>query len=157
DAAGKLLEPNGERYIKNAAQMRELFQDLPEAITNTCRLAERLEFTLDNLGYEFPVYPVPPEHTLDSFLPLKPFDGAKKRYRGKIPERVRAQLEKELALIAKLDVAGYFLIVWDIIQFCGAEKIMAQGRGSAANSTICFCLGITAADPLKFETLFERF
>ena len=157
DAAGKLLEPNGERYLKNAAQMRELFQDLPEAIANTCRLAERLDFTLENLGYEFPAYPVPQGHTLDSFLRQQAFDGAKRRYSGKVPGKVRAQLEKELALIAKLDVAGYFLIVWDIVEFCRAAKIMAQGRGSAANSTICFCLGITAVDPLKFETLFERF
>jgi error-prone DNA polymerase len=157
DAAGKLLEPNGERYLKNAAQMRGLFSDLPEAIANTRRLADRLDFTLENLGYEFPAYPVPAGHDLDSFLRLQAFAGAKKRYGATVSEKVRSQLERELALIARLKVAGYFLIVWDIIEFCRNTKIMAQGRGSAANSTICFCLGITAVDPLKFETLFERF
>jgi error-prone DNA polymerase len=156
DAAGKLLEQNAERYLKSAAQMCELFHDLPEAITNTVRFAERLDFTLDNLGYEFPSFPVPPEHTMDSLLREKAFAGAMKRY-GEVPEKVRGQLERELALIQKLKVAGYFLIVWDIVEFCRENDIMAQGRGSAANSTVCFCLGITAVDPLKFHTLFERF
>ena len=156
DAAGKLLEQNGERYLKNAAQMCELFRDLPEAIENTVRLAERLDFTLENLGYEFPAFPVPPGKTMDSFLREKAFAGAMKRY-GEVPAKVRGQLEQELALIAKLKVAGYFLIVWDIVEFCRENNIMAQGRGSAANSTVCFCLGITAVDPLKFHTLFERF
>jgi error-prone DNA polymerase len=156
DAAGKLLEQNGERYLKNAAQMRELFRDLPQGIENTVRLAARLDFTLENLGYEFPSFPVPPGHSMDSFLREQAFAGAQKRY-GTIPEKVRSQLENELALIAKLNVAGYFLIVWDIVEFCRQNNIMAQGRGSAANSTVCFCLGITAVDPLKFNTLFERF
>ncbi len=157
DAAGKLLEPNAERYLKNAAQMRELFCDLPEAVANTARLAERLDFTLENLGYEFPSFPIPPGHTIDSFLREQAFAGARRRYQGTVPAKVRAQLENELALIAKLKVGGYFLIVWDMVNFCAEQKIMAQGRGSAANSTVCFCLGITAVDPLKFNTLFERF
>ncbi|HET7624427.1 MAG TPA: PHP domain-containing protein, partial [Verrucomicrobiae bacterium] len=161
DAAGKLLEQNGERYLKSAAQMRELFRDLPEAISNTVRLAERLDFTLENLGYEFPVFPVPGSAgvSMDSFLREKAFEGARNRYKhlGKIPQKVRAQLENELALIGKLKVAGYFLVVWDIVQFCREQNIMSQGRGSAANSTVCFCLGITNVDPLKFNTLFERF
>jgi error-prone DNA polymerase len=156
DAAGTLLEQNGERYLKSAAQMRALFADLPESIENTTRLAERLDFTLQNLGYEFPAFPVPDGRTMDSFLLKKSFEGARQRY-GHVPEKVRLQLEKELALIQKLKVAGYFLIVWDIVQFCREQKIMAQGRGSAANSTVCFCLGITAVDPLRFNTLFERF
>jgi error-prone DNA polymerase len=156
DAAGTLLEQNGERYLKSGAQMRELFRDLPEAIENTHHLANRLDFTLENLGYEFPAFPVPPEHTMDSYLRLQAFAAARERY-GEIPEKVRAQLENELALITKLKVAGYFLIVWDIVKFCREKNIMAQGRGSAANSTVCFCLGITAVDPLKFHTLFERF
>jgi error-prone DNA polymerase len=159
DAAGKLLEQNAERHLKSAAQMCELFRDLPEAITNTVRLAERLDFRLDNLGYEFPSFPVPQEHTMDSWLREKAFAGARNRYseHAEIPPKVRGQLEQELALIQKLKVAGYFLIVWDIMEFCRENDIMAQGRGSAANSTVCFCLGITAVDPLKFETLFERF
>lgn len=156
DAAGKLLEQNAERYLKNAAQMCELFRDLPEAIRNTVRLAERLDFTLENLSYEFPSYNVPPGHTMDSFLYKQALAGAIKRY-GEVPAKVRTQIEQELALIKKLKVAGYFLIVWDIVEFCRENDIMAQGRGSAANSTVCFCLGITAVDPLKFHTLFERF
>jgi error-prone DNA polymerase len=175
DAAGKLLEQNGERYLKSAAQMRALFRDLPGAVNNTARLAERLDFTLENLGYEFPSFPVPQNsgagfqpanrrqdacatiEAMDSFLREKAFEGARNRYDGKVPEKVRIQLETELTLITKLKVAGYFLIVWDIVQFCREQNIMAQGRGSAANSTVCFCLGITAVDPLKFKTLFERF
>jgi error-prone DNA polymerase len=156
DAAGKLLSPNGERHLKSGAQMRALFADMPEATANTVRLAERLEFTLDHLAYEFPAYPVPPEETMDSFLRQQAWAGARARF-GEIPAKVRTQLETELALIAKLKVAGYFLIVWDIVQFCREQNIMAQGRGSAANSTVCFCLGITAVDPMRFNTLFERF
>ncbi|HEX4262937.1 MAG TPA: error-prone DNA polymerase [Verrucomicrobiae bacterium] len=156
DAAGTLLEQNAERHLKSAAQMCELFRDLPEAITNTVRLAERLNFTLENLGYEFPAYPVKTGETMDKVLREKAFAGAIKRY-NRIPHKVRMQLEQELQLIEKLKVAGYFLIVWDIIEFCRENDIMAQGRGSAANSTVCFCLGITAVDPLRFETLFERF
>jgi error-prone DNA polymerase len=94
---------------------------------------------------------------MDSFLRVQAFAGARDRYHGMVPDKVREQLERELALIQKLGVAGYFLIVWDIIEFCRKNNIMAQGRGSAANSTVCFCLRITAVDPLKFDTLFERF
>ncbi|MGN6554972.1 MAG: DNA polymerase III subunit alpha [Verrucomicrobiota bacterium] len=159
DAAGKLLAQNSERHLKTAAQMTELFRDCPEAIENTVRLAERLEFTLEKLGYEFPAYAVPAGDTMDSVLREQAFAGARNRYRhlGEVPEKVRGQIETELALIQKLKVAGYFLIVWDIVQFCREQNIMAQGRGSAANSTVCFCLGITAVDPLRFNTLFERF
>jgi error-prone DNA polymerase len=156
DAAGKLLSQNGERHLKTAVQMLELFHDCPGAVRNSVRLADRLNFGLENLGYEFPRYEVPEGHTMDSFLREQAFAGARRRY-GEIPEKVRAQLETELALIQKLKVSGYFLIVWDIAQFCREQNIMAQGRGSAANSTVCFCLGITAVDPLKFHTLFERF
>ncbi len=156
DAAGRLLAPNSERHLKRPEQMHELFRDLPEAVENTSRLAERLQFTLDDLGYEFPKYPVPDGHSMDSFLRERAFAGARWRYGG-VPEKVRVQMEHELALIAKLGVAGYFLIVWDIVEFCRTRNIMAQGRGSAANSTVCYCLGITNVDPLRFNTLFERF
>src|SRR5262249_19627535 len=117
DAAGKLLEQNAERHLKSAVQMRELFRDLPEAITNTVRLAEHLDFTLENLGYEFPSFPVPSNQTMDSWLEKQAFAGAIKRY-GEVPSKVRGQLETELGLIKKLKVAGYFLIVWDIVEFC---------------------------------------
>ncbi|MEO6036040.1 MAG: error-prone DNA polymerase [Verrucomicrobiota bacterium] len=157
DAAGKLLAQNSERFLKKEKEMRELFRDLPESIANTSRLAERLEFRLDNLGYEFPRYAVPPVHDANSFLRERSFAGARKRYHGSVPEKVRGQLENELDLIQKLGVAGYFLIVWDIVEFCGEQNILSQGRGSAANSSVCYCLGITNVDPLKFHTLFERF
>ncbi|MDB6025807.1 MAG: dnaE2 [Verrucomicrobiales bacterium] len=157
DNAGKLLAQNSERFLKNEKQMRELFRDLPQAIENTSRLAERLHFSLDNLGYEFPQYAVPAGHNADSFLREQSFAGARKRYQGEVPEKVRGQLESELALIQKLGVSGYFLIVWDIVEFCREQNIMSQGRGSAANSSVCYCLGITNVDPLKFHTLFERF
>lgn len=157
DAAGRLLAPNGERFLKGDAAMRELFRDLPEAVDNTSRLAERLEFTLDDLGYEFPKYPVGPGETMENVLREQTFAGARKRYAGVVPEKVRQQIENELQLINKLGFAGYFLIVADIVKFCRDNDIMAQGRGSAANSSVCFCLGITAVDPLKFHTLFERF
>lgn len=113
DAAGKLLAKNSERHLKTAAQMTELFRDCPEAIGNTVRLAERLEFTLEKLGYEFPAYAVPAGHTMDSFLREQAFAGARNRYQhlGKVPEKVRGQIETELALIQKLKVTGYFLIV----------------------------------------------
>ena len=157
DNAGKLLAQNSERFLKGDRQMRELFRDLPEAIDNSTRLADRLQFSLDNLGYEFPKYPVPPGHDANSFLREQSLAGARKRYAGKIPSKVFQQITNELALIQKLKVAGYFLIVWDIVEFCREQNILSQGRGSAANSSVCYCLGITNVDPLKFHTLFERF
>jgi error-prone DNA polymerase len=156
DAAGKLLTQNAERYLKSDRQMRELFRDLPEAIENTSRVAERLTFSLENLGYEFPEYPVPAGHTMDSFLRTIVWFGAQQRYAA-ISARVKRQLEEELALITKLGFAGYFLIVWDIINFCREHNIMVQGRGSAANSAVCFCLGITPVDPVENHLVFERF
>ena len=157
DAAGKLLAQNSERFLKSDAQMRELFRDLPEAVNNTSRLAERLQFTLADLGYEFPRFPVGPGETMESVLREQTYAGARQRYAGNIPEKVRALLKKELALINKLGFAGYFLIVADLVRFCREHDILAQGRGSAANSAVCFCLGITAVDPVKFNVLFERF
>ena len=157
DAAGRLLSANAERHLKSGAEMQALFADLPEAVSNTVRLAERLEFTLENLGYEFPKFPVAAGETMSGVLREQTLRGARERYDGEIPEKARQQIEKELALIEKLGFAGYFLIVADLVKFCRDSNIMAQGRGSAANSTVCFCLKITAVDPLKFETLFERF
>jgi error-prone DNA polymerase len=158
--AGKLLSRNSERHLKSAQEMRQLFADLPEAIDNTLELSSRLEFTLNNLGYEFPHYPVPEGETIDSFLHQRAWEGFRTRYGRAKPElqlRARAQIEKELKLIEKLKLAGYFLIVWDIIRFCGKENILIQGRGSAANSAVCYALGITAVDAVSMELLFERF
>ena len=156
DAAGKLLSQNAERHLKSAAQMAELFRDLPEAIANSSRLADRLTFSLENIGYEFPEYPVPGGHNMDSFLRTIVWFGAQQRYAG-ISAAVKRQLEEELALITKLGFPGYFLIVWDIVNFCREHNIMVQGRGSAANSAVCYCLGITPVDPVSSNLVFERF
>jgi error-prone DNA polymerase len=156
DAAGKLLTQNAERYLKSDRQMRAIFADLPETIENTSRLAERLMFSLENLGYEFPEYPVPAGHTMDSFLRTIVWFGAQQRYAA-ISTKVKHQLEEELALITKLRFPGYFLIVWDIVNFCREHNIMVQGRGSAANSAVCYCLGITPVDPVENHLVFERF
>ena len=136
--------------------MQALFSDHPEAITNTVRLAEKLEFSLENLGSEFPSFPVPEGDNMESYLRKTTWSGARERY-PKIPNKVRNQLERELNLISKLGFSGYFLIVWDLINFCHKNDVMVQGRGSAANSAVCYCLGITAVDPIGGELLFERF
>ncbi|HUS19412.1 MAG TPA: error-prone DNA polymerase [Terriglobales bacterium] len=156
DEAGRLLAANSERYVHTAAQMAALFADIPEAIANTVELSARLEFTLSDLGYQFPRYPVPDGESMSSFLRARTMEGARQRYRP-LTERHRRQLERELTLIEKLDLAGYFLIVWDLIRFCGKEGILVQGRGSAANSAVCYSLGITAVDPIGMDLLFERF
>jgi len=156
DAAGKLLARNSERHLKDAAAMAALFHDLPEAIENTERLAERLQFSLTDLGYEFPVYPVEAGETMDNCLRKQTFAGARQHY-GIITPKVERQLEHELALISRLGFPGYFLIVADIVKFCRDNDILAQGRGSAANSAVCYSLGITPVDPVGCELLFERF
>ncbi|PYJ42797.1 MAG: error-prone DNA polymerase, partial [Verrucomicrobia bacterium] len=156
DAAGKLLSQNAERHLKSDRQMRELFHDLPEAIENTSRLAERLTFSFENLGYKFPEYPVPAGHTMDSFLRTIVWFGAQQRYAA-ISPKVKRQIEEELALITKLGFPGYFLIVWDVVNFCREHNIMVQGRGSAANSAVCYCLWITPVDPVENHLVFERF
>src|SRR5437660_1613191 len=156
DAAGKLLSQNAERHLKSDREMREIFRDLPEAIENTARLAERLMFSLENIGYEFPDFPVPDGQSMDSFLRTIVWFGAQQRYAA-ISAKVKRQLEEELALIIKLGFPGYFLIVWDIVNFCREHNIMVQGRGSAANSAVCYCLGITPVDPVSNNLVFERF
>ncbi len=156
DAAGTLLTQNAERHLKSDREMRALFRDLPDAITNTERLADRLEFSLDNIGYAFPDFPVPAGHNMDSFLRTITWFGAQQRYEA-ISTKVKRQLEEELRLITKLGFSGYFLIVWDIVNFCREHNVMVQGRGSAANSAVCFCLGITPVDPVSNHLVFERF
>jgi error-prone DNA polymerase len=158
--AGRLLARNSERHLKSPQEMQQLFADLPEAIANTQELSSRLEFTLNDLGYEFPRYPVPEGETMNSFLRNRAWEGFLQRYgRAKADTRTRArsQIERELALIEKLKLAGYFLIVWDLVRFSREQNILVQGRGSAANSAVCYSLGITAVDPVRMELLFERF
>ncbi len=156
DAAGRRLAVNGQRYVKSQEEMAALFSDLPEALAETQRIAERLEFTLSDLGYEFPRFPVSAGETMDGQLRKLAYFGAQSRY-GSITGPVRQQLEKELDLIGRLGFAGYFLIVWDIVNFAREEGILVQGRGSAANSAVCYALGITAVDPVGGKLLFERF
>ncbi len=158
--AGRLLARNSERHLKSPQEMQQLFADLPEAITNTLELSSRLDFTLNDLGYEFPRYPVPAGETMNSFLRERTWEGFHRRY-GRashdVQNRARRQIERELGLIEKLKLAGYFLIVWDLVRFCCEQNILVQGRGSAANSAVCYSLGITAVDPISMELLFERF
>ncbi len=156
DAAGKLLTLNAERHLKTDAEMRALFRDLPDAIENTSKLADRLAFSLENIGYQFPDFPVPGGHDMDSFLRTIVLFGAQQRYSA-LTSKVKAQLEEELELITRLKFPGYFLIVWDIVNFCREHNIMVQGRGSAANSAVCYCLGITPVDPVSNHLVFERF
>ncbi|MGE0453826.1 MAG: error-prone DNA polymerase [Vicinamibacteria bacterium] len=155
-AAGRLLAHNAERHLKTPRAMAALFRDRPDLVRNAEALAERLCFTLADLGYRFPDYPLPPGETQQSFLEAITDAGARQRYRP-YHEKARRQIERELRLIGKLELAGYFLIVWDIVSFCRREGILAQGRGSAANSAVCYSLGITAVDPVGMELLFERF
>ena len=160
-AAGRLLEKNDERHLRSSEEMAQLFSDLPQAIANTQELSGRLEYTLADLGYEFPRYPIPDDETMDSFLRKRTVEGVRERYGQKNDEQLLdkalKQVEKELQLIQKLKLPGYFLIVWDMVRFCREHGILVQGRGSAANSAVCYSLGITAVDPVGMELLFERF
>ncbi len=161
DLAGRLLAVNCQRHLRPATEMTTLFRDVSGATENTVELSSRLKFELGDLGYEFPRYPVPDGQTMDSFLRKRTEEGVQRRYGPKrdagLLARATKQVEHELALIAKLGFAGYFLIVWDIVQFCKRNGILIQGRGSAANSAVCYALEITAIDPVGMEMLFERF
>ena len=161
DRAGRLLAMNSERHLRPAREMTALFRDVRGAIDNTLELSSRLAFGLNDLGYEFPHYPVPDGETMMSFLRKRVAEGVARRYGPKndrnLMERAKKQVEHELALIGKLGFEGYFLIVWDIVQFAKRNGILVQGRGSAANSAVCYALEITAIDPVGMELLFERF
>jgi len=161
DQAGLLLEQNANRHLLGASAMTKLFRDLPRAVAETRELSARLQFVMKEMGYKFPRYPVPENETMDTFLHKRTMEGVANRYGAKASAKLRQkaekQVERELALIAKLGLAGYFLIVWDIVEFCRKNGILVQGRGSAANSAVCYALGITAVDPVGMELLFERF
>src|SRR5437870_4632818 len=156
DQAGRRLLANAERHLKAPAEMAALFRDMPDAIRQSRRIAERCAFTLADLGYRFPEFPLAPGETPIGRLRALTERGARERNRTVTP-RVRRQLEHELDMIERLDLAGYFLIVWDIVRFCRERGILCQGRGSAANSAVCYALGITAVDPVGMGLLFERF
>ena len=158
DHAGRRLTANGERELKGGLEMAQRFRDLPEALANSGELALRLTFTLKNLGYRFPEFPLPPRTGALEHLRELALAGARGRYgEGPLAARARRQIAHELDIIGRLDLAGYFLIVWDIVEFCRASDVLVQGRGSAANSAVCYALGITAVDPVGMELLFERF
>ncbi len=154
--AGRLLAENAERHLKSPRQMEGLFADRRHLLRNAEALADRLRFTLEDLPYEFPDYPLGPGQTMASTLRAETEKGARTRYRP-YHERARRQVERELDLICRLKLEGYFLIVWDIVNFCRDRGILVQGRGSAANSAVCYSLGITAVDPVGMDLLFERF
>ncbi|GMO24569.1 error-prone DNA polymerase [Bradyrhizobium sp. TM233] len=159
EAVGKKLEANAERFLKTPREMARLFRDFPGAIAETMRFADRIEFTLDQLKYQYPDEPVPPGKTAQGHLEDLTWAGVDKYFGGieNIDAKLRATLKKELALIAELKYAHYFLTVHDIVHYARSQNILCQGRGSAANSAVCYVLGITSVDPTKVDLLFERF
>ncbi len=155
--AGRLTRPNAEYALLSPFAFQSLYQDLPEALERTLEVAGRCEFSLDELRYRYPSERLPQGFTSHQWLRELTFRGAVERYGSSVPPDVIAQLERELALIEELDYSGYFLTMWEIVRFCGEHSILCQGRGSAANSAVCYCLGITAVDPVRMGLLFERF
>jgi error-prone DNA polymerase len=155
--AGFRLHPNAERYLKPTDEMLRLFRQYPDAINRTQEIAAACRFSLDELKYQYPK-----EITSDGRTPLEElrflaWQGARQRYGGSIPEKISAAIHYELAFMEEMNYAEYFLTVYDIVRFAREQNILCQGRGSAANSTVCYCLGITSVDPTKFDLLFERF
>ncbi|MHB2170227.1 error-prone DNA polymerase [Alsobacter sp. R-9] len=157
ETAGRRLEAHAERHLKDGDEMARLFRHLPGAVAETLRFLERCRFSLDELRYEYPDEPVPPGVSPQQHLVELTWEGAARRYPGGVPARVRDTLEKELALIGQLGYAPYFLTVNDIVAHARGLGILCQGRGSAANSAVCYCLGVTAVDPTEIDLLFERF
>jgi error-prone DNA polymerase len=155
--AGYRLEANAERHLKPAAEMARLFAAMPAAVARSVEIAERVTFNLEELRYEYPDEPVPPGKTPQAYVEELTWAFAQQRYPDGVPENVTALLTKELGLIEQLDYARYFLTVYDVVRFAKENGILCQGRGSAANSAVCYCLGITAVDPTRINVLFERF
>jgi error-prone DNA polymerase len=157
EAIGKRVEANAERHLKPAQEMARLFRDAPDAIAETMRFAKRISFSLDQLKYQYPDEPVPKGKTAQQHLEDLTWAGVQTYFGGKIDDTLDATLRKELALIAELKYAHYFLTVHDIVHYARRQNILCQGRGSAANSAVCYVLGITSVDPTKVDLLFERF
>lgn len=155
--AGYSIFQNSERHLKSAKEMAQLFRDMPEAIANTLRISEQCRFSLAELRYYYPSEWIPEGQSAQSYLEKLTWEGAQGRYPTGIPDDVIQQLKHELGLIFELKFADYFLTIWEIVEFAKSRKILCQGRGSAANSAVCFCLGITAIDPVRMNLLFERF
>ena len=156
-AAGTLLRPNAEHALKSPAAFARLFADRPELIAATREIAARCAFSLAELRYRYPSERLPAGRTSAQWLRHLAFAGARRRYRGAVPAAVARQLRAELAVIEDLDYCGYFLTMYEVVRFCRTQRIPCQGRGSAANSAVCYCLGITAIDPVRMDLLFERF
>jgi error-prone DNA polymerase len=157
EAVGRRLEANAERHLKPASEMMRLFRDLPEAITETMRFADRITFSLDELKYQYPDEPVPPGKTAQQHLEDLTREGIAKYFPDGLDSKIRETIDKELALITKRQYAHYFLTVHDIVHYARSQNILCQGRGSAANSAVCFVLGITSVNPVEIDLLFERF
>jgi error-prone DNA polymerase len=155
--AGFRLFPNGERYLKSPAQMHRLFAEHPGALARGIEIAERCNFSLDELRYEYPDELAPPGNSPLQYLSQLAWDGARERYPAGVPDKVRQQIEHELKLIAQLKFEAYFLTVYDLVKFARSRGILCQGRGSAANSAVCYCIGVTSVDPSRIDVLFERF
>lgn len=159
-AAGLCIRGNAEHDLKPPHAMAELFADDPASLERTLEVASRCTFALDQIRYRYPAEWIPGDMTESDWLRKKTYEGASFRYHcdpDQVPRDVAAQLDRELSLIAELGYGGYFLTMWEIVQFCRKESILCQGRGSAANSAVCYCLGITAIDPVRMDLLFERF
>ncbi len=155
--AGRLTMPNAEHHLRSSRSFASLFADIPAAVALSLEISERCDFSLDQMQYRYPSERGPDGTSSFEQLYTLTFAGASKRYEDDIPIDVRAQIERELALIDELDYPGYFLTMHEIVSFCRERGILCQGRGSAANSAVCFCLGITAVDPVRMNLLFERF
>ncbi len=156
-AAGRLTRSNAEYALLSPFAFQALYADLPDAMERTSEIASRCIFSLAEIRYRYPSEELPEGLTSTEWLRRLTFEGAAERYKGRVPPEMAAQLERELALIEELDYCGYFLTMWEIVQFCRERGILCQGRGSAANSAVCYCLGITAIDPVRMDLLFERF
>jgi error-prone DNA polymerase len=154
---GRRIKPNAEHELKTGYAIEALYADDPQAVARSLEIAARCSFRMDDLRYRYPEERLPAGRTTATWLRELTFQGAQQRYPDGIPEAVRQQLDKELALIEELEYGGYFLTMWEIVQFCRQHQILCQGRGSAANSAVCYCLGVTAVDPVRMNLLFERF
>lgn len=157
EQAGWRLFPDAERYLKTPGRMARLFREHPQAVMRTIDIAERCRFSLDELRYEYPDEVVPGGRSAVEHLAELTWRGAAERYPAGVPDKVRRQIEHELRLIEQLRYEAYFLTVYDLVAFARSRGILCQGRGSAANSAVCYCLGITAVDPARIDLLFERF
>jgi error-prone DNA polymerase len=155
--AGHCIRANAEHDLKSGDELHRLFADDPACLRRTLDIAEQCAFSLDDLRYRYPEEHLPSGRSEQGWLRELTFRGIRARYQGKIPSDVRTQVERELQIIRKLDYGGYFLTMYEIVQYCREQGILCQGRGSAANSAVCFCLGITAIDPVRMDLLFERF